>query len=219
MKNIAIHFEPIDARRRLSQLGLTEDVLIQAVLRGQSEARSRTENHPKMYSALTPWGEANCALREGLSTEGWTRCDEGNLPFTVNKDETLAIIVATGDQNTGNKDLHPCTKSAKGPQTVKVVEENQRSLFPIKIDSGDVEKMREAQGRETWMLLFHRDDVNYEVRCELSRPINMDEDGHVAGWAERIILRSTPFESDAVKIPTDAPQTPNINVNIKLRSA
>jgi len=219
MKNVAIYSEPSDAHRRLAQLGLTEDILIQAVLRGQAEGRSRTENHPQMYRGLTPWGEANCALREGLSTEGWIRCDEGNLPFTVNKDRTLAIIVATGDQNTGNKTLHPCTQSAKGPQTVKAVAENQRSLFPIKIDSDDVEKMREAHGRQTWMLLFHRDAGNRQVRCELSRPIDMDEDGHVAGWAERIVLNPTPFDSDAVRIPTDAPQTPNIDVNVKLRNA
>jgi hypothetical protein len=221
MKNISIHSEPIDAQNRLAKLGLTEELLLQPVLRGQAEARSRTDNHPPMYRGLTPWGETTCALREILSPEGWTRCDEGNLPFTVNKEGTLAIIVATGDQNTGNKVINPCTKSVKGPQTIKAVEENDRqnTLFPMKLDTADVKKMCEVGGRETWMLLFHRDLETREVRCELSRPINVDEEGHVAAWAERIILNSIPFDADTLKIPTDAPQTPNIDVNVKLRSA
>jgi hypothetical protein len=174
-----------------------------------------------MYRGLTPWGEATCALREGLSPEGWTRSDEGNLPFTVNKENTLAIIVATGDENTGNNSASPCTKSTKGPQTAKAVAENERqaSLFPIKMDPNDVEKMCETGGRETWMLLFHRDLEARQVRCELSRPINMNQEGQVADWAERIILGSIPLDADSVKIPTNAPQTPNINVNVKLRSA
>ncbi|HYW99711.1 MAG TPA: hypothetical protein VE822_11410 [Candidatus Elarobacter sp.] len=221
MKNIAVHSDPIDAHSRLAELGLTEDLLLQPVLRGLAEARSRTDNHPPMYRGLTPWGEATCALRESLSPLGWVRSDEENLPFTVNRDGTLAIIVATGDHNTGNKAISPCTKSAKGPQTIKAVEENERqaSLFPMKIEIVDVEKLREVSGRETWMLLFYRDLETRQVQCELSRPININEEGQVADWAERIILGPSPFDTDTLKVPTDAPQTPNIDVNVKLRTA
>jgi len=69
------------------------------------------------------------------------------------------------------------------------------------------------------MLLFYRDLETRQVQCELSRPININEEGQVADWAERIILGPSPFDTDTLKVPTDAPQTPNIDVNVKLRTA
>ena len=48
----------------------------------------------------------------------------------------------------------------------------------------------------TWLLLTYRDTSAREVRCELSRPVNIGIDGRVDGWAERIILGSIPFDSD-----------------------
>jgi hypothetical protein len=47
----------------------------------------------------------------------------------------------------------------------------------------------------------------------------MNEDGQIDAWAERIILPAIPFGGDKVEVPTDVPQTPNVVVNIKRRSA
>jgi hypothetical protein len=54
----------------------------------------------------------------------------------------------------------------------------------------------------------------------LSLPVGMDEEGRVDGWDERIILGSTPFDADTLKVPTDVnpPQSPNIIVNVKRRA-
>src|SRR5947207_12996195 len=108
MKNIAVHSDPIDAHSRLAELGLTEDLLLQPVLRGLAEARSRTDNHPPMYRGLTPWGEATCALRESLSPLGWVRSDEENLPLTAKRAVTLAIIMVSGEHNTAYSPVSPC---------------------------------------------------------------------------------------------------------------
>jgi hypothetical protein len=67
----------------------------------------------------------------------------------------------------------------------------------------------------TWILLFHHDVKMNEVRAELSRPIKMNADGEVDGWAERIILKSTPISGDEVRVPTDVPQTPDVVVDVK----
>jgi hypothetical protein len=221
MSTVAIYSQPIDARNRLAELGLAEEILSTAIKRGQAEARSRTDNHPPMYRYLTPWGETTCALREGLLPKGWTRSDEGNLPFTVNPDGTLAIIVSTGDQNTGNKDASPCTKCTKGPRTIDAVESNERqaSLFPIHLTPADIKKMQETGRRITWILMFHRDPNTQELRFELSRPINMNEEGQVAGWYERIIFGAIPFDDNVDRMSPDVPQTPIIDVDVKLRSA
>lgn len=214
-----VYSESIDVRRKLSDLGVSEEVLSEAVTRGQAEARARTDNHPPMYRNLTPWGETTCALRESLSRDGWKRSDEGNLPFTVNADSTLAILVSTGDQNTGNRDASPCTKCSKGPRTVDAVESNQLSLLPVALTPEEIKAIQNAESRVTWMLLFYLDLTKRELRSELSSPIDMNREGQVADWAERIILTTMPFDGDVIRVTPEVPQTPTINVDVKLRSA
>lgn len=70
-----------------------------------------------------------------------------------------------------------------------------------------------------WILLIYRDKDNFEVRCELSRPINMAREGYVDGWAERIILTAVPFGDRPVSLTgeDDGPKTPEIDVEIKKR--
>jgi hypothetical protein len=77
----------------------------------------------------------------------------------------------------------------------------------------------EEPGRTTWILLMFRDKEEQEIRRELSRPISMAEDGHVDGWAERIILKPTRFGGfDASGIiGGNGPQSPEIVVEIKKR--
>ena len=64
-------------------------------------------------------------------------------------------------------------------------------------------------------LLFHRDKASNEVRCELSCPAKMDEDGQINAWAERIILPSIPFGGDSVEVRSDVSKTPQIDVKIR----
>jgi hypothetical protein len=80
-------------------------------------------------------------------------------------------------------------------------------------------KDRSQQGQITWLLLIHCDWQQREVRCELSLPVGMDEEGRVDGWEERIILEPTPFDRDDLEIPDDEiEQTPAITVNVKRRA-
>jgi hypothetical protein len=127
--------------------------------------------------------------------------------------------VATGNEDTGRKDNDPLTASAKGPRTVDAVVANQRQLvmFPEMLPPKESLKDR---GRATWLLLLHRDMDAREMRCELSRPISMDDDGRVDRWAERIILTSRPFDGlgGALADGDNGPQSPEITVEIKRRA-
>jgi hypothetical protein len=82
-----------------------------------------------------------------------------------------------------------------------------------------VDELKSFEYRETWILLFHRDAQAQQVRCELSRPINVNDEGKVDGWAERIILRTAPFGGDVLEVPdAEIPQTPTIAVSINRRA-
>lgn len=214
----SVHVEPWVVNRRLAELGIKEEDLLQAAERGFTAWASCTANHPPAIPGLFAWGETVCALRERLIPLGWERKDEQNWPLVVNANGTIALSVATGNEDTGRKDKDPVTASAKGPRTISAIVANQNlPLFPELLPSAESLK---ATGRATWLLLVYRDSDAREMRCELSRPIGMDSEDRVDGWAERIILSPRPFDGidDTLVGGGDGPQSPEITVEIKRRA-
>lgn len=212
-----IHIESFDVRNRLAELGLGEEDLHHVVERGQSVWAMCTPNHPPMAPGFMRWSEAVVALREKLIPLGWEPRNEGNLPFTVNSSGSVAITVATGDEATGKADGSPCTNS-KGPRTAMAVTDNRRQLGlfdGVVLEDSNLDRINE---RVTWLLLMHRDRESGEIRCELSRPINMNGEGRVDRWAERIILTPIPSDMGALQMPgAGALQQPDIIVEVKKR--
>jgi hypothetical protein len=206
----------IDARRRLADLGLAEEPLLDVVRRGFAAAAACTANHPIQLPGILAWGETICALREYLLPVGWQRADDGLLPLTANRSGTHAITVATGDEDTGRVEGSPCTKSKKGPLVQSAVSVNhlQLEMFPMPVAL----RGSDATGRMTWLLLIHRDRSAHELRAELSQPISVGEDSRVDGWAERIILKPIPFDEDLSIAPAPAPSGPDVVVEIKRRA-
>jgi hypothetical protein len=211
--------KPKESRDRLAQLGLDALIFTQAIQRGQAIAAGYTPNHPAICRGVSQWGEIIAAIREQLLPRDWTRMNEENFPLTVNPTRTIAISVSTGDENTGIADATPSTRSTKGPRTADAVVVNalQLELFgnvPLK-----PEELKGSNGVMTWILLFHRDLTAQETRFELSRPVNMDSDGHVDVWAERIIFPAMPLGTDGVLAPQDLPLSPEIVPEVKRKRA
>jgi hypothetical protein len=159
-----------------------------------------------------------CALREYL-VPAWERCDDNNYSLAVNAEGTVAIAVATGDEDTGRTDGEPTTKSSKGPATAEAVTSNQTQfelplIFPpVQVPARPAET---AEKRMTWILLVHR--AVGEVRCELSLPTSMGADGRVDGWRERIILKPIPIDPEAFQVTPATPVLPDISVDVKRRA-
>ena len=196
-----IHVENYDVRDRLAQLGLTPEILDECLRRGQAAWAACTLNHPPIARGFYRWSEMVVGFREEMLRLGWKRCNEGNLPFTVSPDGKVAVAVSSGDEDTGIAKGSPCTNSSKGPRTHKAVTVNQYRLFDqIELLPPD---LRQFQERETWILLSRLDLEAECLRAELSRPISMNEDGRVDGWAERIILATVPLSSDDLRLPTE----------------
>jgi len=214
-----IYFEPWDVNRRLADLGLNRKIVTDAVQRGFAAWAACTANHPVSFPGLAGWAETVCALGDFLAPLGWSRIDETGQPLVINSKRTLALTVATGDENTGlRSNVDPCTRSSKGPRTVQAVQRNAW-LFP-EMEQDEIAS-RESQERDTWLLLMHRDLGAQEVRCELSRPISIDQEGHIDQWSERIILEPTSFDGyDQTRglSGTDEAQTGEIVVEIKRRA-
>ena len=113
-----------DVVSRLATLGLSEAELAQAVTRGLLARSECTPNHPPLHAGFVTWSNTVCALREILLLKGWERSDEGNYSVVIHPSRSFAIAVATGDENTGNPNANPMTKSPKGPSTRSAVAVN-----------------------------------------------------------------------------------------------
>jgi len=214
MKRLNVYSEPGDVNSRLAELGLKAEILREAVQRGFASWASCTVNHPTNYPGISFWADTIAALRELLYPDAWTRRDDGNLPLTTDAKGRVSIVVSTGDEYTGLPGLTPSTRSSKGPRTVSVVEVNAQQI-PLFDFKKHPEIVKQGEERLTWILLFHRDKASNEVRCELSCPVKMNEDGQIDAWAERIILPAIPFGGENVEVGNDVAKTPEIDLKIK----
>jgi hypothetical protein len=213
--------EPYEITARLAEIGTSEEILRHAVEAGTAAYNACTSHHPRSHAGTRAWAEAIRDLRDFLTPppHEWRPEDDNNLPFIVNRAGTVAIMVATGDEATGTEN-DPCTNSGKGPRTKNAVIRNERqySFFPdAHLMPAQLEK-HEKMGRMTFLLLMYRDAQRQEVRCELSRPISMDEQSRVNGWVERIILKPLPFATQPFEIAPDVPKTPPIDITVTKRA-
>ena len=74
--------------------------------------------------------------------------------------------------------------------------------------------VRGDEGPLTWFLLLHR--AGAEVRCELSLPSLLSEDGRITRWQERIMLPPIPLDSNEMDIV--APKGPDPDIHVKRKA-
>jgi hypothetical protein len=184
-----------EAVERLTDLGLSVEIVERVARRADAEASMCTPLDPPIMEGLTRWGRMNRYLREELIPAGWRFDNPSNLPRTIHPSGEFAIVATTGDELTGLTDLLPATKYAKGYATVQAVEINEQLI----LDFGDFDHGPDS-GRAvgagdllTWLMLFHFNEEGYRVELSLPDAI---ADGRITSWAERIILPVFPRDDD-----------------------
>lgn len=212
--NLKIHAEPETVQQRLSELGLEERQLRDAVAKGHIGWASCSPFHPRIYAPLVAWAETVAAIRENLATSGWEASDENNYSVSIDPAGHLAVAVATGNENTGLVHGSPSTKASKGKHTVAAVLVNQAQLSLFETLPDAANEPIEIPERTTWLLLIYRDE--HEIRCELSLPVSLGRDMRVDSWRERIILGAIPRDPQTVDVRP--PQQPDIDIAIKRRA-
>lgn len=213
-----LHSDPLAAADALARLGLTEEILLTAARQGYLARANCTANHPPLFAPFVAWGETLRALREQLAPLGWTRSDDRNYSRSIRADRLIAIAVTTGDDATGLASRSPASKSAKGPSTTDALEINRRQLYlPGMEPPALVEEQDEEQQPTTWLFLVHH--AQGEIRCELSLPLDVSDDGRVSVWQERILLPSMPLDPQSVDIaPIVPPSQPDIDVAVRRKA-
>lgn len=197
----------------LARLGLDVAPLVKAVQAGYLARISRTANDAPNAPGFYQWNATLRSLREDLVTIRWTRCDDGNFATIVRPGGDVALVVASGNEDTGNPRKVPTTRSAKGPNTEAAVSLNagQLELFP-ELSAPPIHDGNPL--RVTWVLLFYVDSK--ELRAELSLPVDMDVDGHIKTWKVRIILPSQQIDPDITVPKPDF--GPDVEIDIRRRA-
>jgi hypothetical protein len=214
----ALYIESNETQNKLLSMGLTEELLLNVVRSGVLARRDCTANHPPIYAGISAWANAVRTLREQLLPKSWTRTDEGNYSLVIHPNGSIAIALATGDENTGSHAATPMTKSPKGPSTRSAIAVNlsQMSLFQEYEDLGSGIDSSNTESRFTWLFLMAR--VGNKVKSELSLPISCV--GKVNAWEERIILSDIDLDPNTDIFATPiVPQMPDIEIDIRRKSA
>lgn len=213
----SVRKSPLEVKKALASLGLTDELLRVAITKGEVARDSCTDNDPPNAPGFDAWARTVRALRETLIPKGWKRNDDAMLSTVVSPDGTVAITVVTGDEGVGEADKIPHTKYPRGAATEAAVNRNQKWLFP-EMNKAQEEADEKKSKQITWMLLRRRskDKDKESVFAELSLPASMTKGGEVTRWLTRIILE--PIAIEPTVVIDDGQAGEGIDVPVRRRS-
>lgn len=191
---IVVHPADVDARLQELDPALTQDLMLEANQRGFEARLEATLAHAPTAAGTLHWHAFVPALRLALKVQDWIIKDHKNCPLIISADRSMAIVVMTGNSETGKEFGNPTNQADKGAVLDEAVQKNiQYQLF----ENSALNKMQKGDGgTQLWVLLYHVDagvkDAR-EIRSELSLPSSFHKK-KIIGWAERIILRSIPTD-------------------------
>lgn len=177
-----------DRDGRLAQMGLNVEQLERVVQAGVGGFASTTAFHPRSTPGTYLYHEATAAFRRAVKPSGfWDFDEDDNQPRTFSETYGIAVVVQTGDENTGLiNQYEPKARNPKGQATQKKVASNhdQPMLFHMTPRQED-----DGSPFSNWVLLIAivAAQDGLAVRSELSLPRKM-VGNKPCGWLERIIL-------------------------------
>lgn len=211
---MAVVDQAFEVQDHLTSMGLSASLLTRAVLAGAGGYNATTAFHPRSGPGTYLYQEATAALRRGVHGLGdWAFDEDDRQPRTYSLDRGIAIVVQTGDENTGvNTGRDPRTRNPKGIVTLTKVASNSNQLTLFNMATPKLP--RQGPGDLlTWILLIAV--VEDAVRSELSLPKEWSRDGKPCGWHLRLLLDEQPLGGGSVIGSLENPEvvaTPDISV-------
>ncbi len=204
---IVVHPADVDARLQELDPALTQGLMLEANQRGFEARLEATLAHAPTAAGTLHWHAFVPALRLALKVQDWIIKDHKNCPLIISADRSMAIVVMTGNSETGKEFGNPTNQADKGAVLDEAVQKNvQYQLF----ENAALNRIRKGEGgTQLWVLLYHVDAAGKdarEIRSELSLPSSFHKK-KIIGWAERIILRSIPTDS-STRIAPSLPNEP-----------
>jgi hypothetical protein len=153
---------------------------------------------PRNAGGLTFYFEVITGLRRCLVTRGsgWKAKTLNGLEVVEHRERKLRIGYVMADDGTGVEGRKLKSARRRGRASLSAVAQNMQLClgFPPQYLSGNMSPSTSSEvAMESWFLaVFHGTDG---YRIELGLPIRC-EDGHFAGWAQRIPISDVGFDSE-----------------------
>jgi hypothetical protein len=197
-----------EALGQLDALGLTEGVLRESIEWAyKNHVVEGTDHEPPNAKGTTMYMKLTRALRDQLVPEGWTADNAMNFCKVLNPTNTHFIVVAGGDEFTGQKEgREPATRSSKGRAS-------RDAIGQMVLDLGEIPRLpRKADGRDMWVLLVYVNQPANEIWYELSLPSRIGGDGRIDHWEKRIVLPPISILAEAAIEQEALAEAPEIEV-------
>lgn len=228
--NSALQIQAIDnpheVENRLQQFGkLTQEDFQKAISAANLSRADETAHSTKGYAGSTFYSNLIRQLRDILVVKSFKPHTHQNIELVLN--DTVAIAVCKGDENTGKITQDPYSAGKKGGVTLALFGLSQNELpqngelfeesDSLKINRGKLQLEVDGKERDVWILMHHSQkiaDGEYRVKAELSRPSTYDNKGRINSFSDRIILDL--MGSDIESQPKSETQfTDDIDFNIE----
>jgi hypothetical protein len=196
------------ANEQLRALGLTVDVFQNVMRSIYGKMNEVTEHHAVGAKGVAAYQHAVPSLRAQLCPTGWMPENSGGVELVISPDRRSAIMVSSADANTGTL-THPTNKNDKGPNVQKTVSGGSQLSLELSLPPTTTDRQDEVASRnfKIWWFLYHVDEKNGELRCELSLPAEISSKGYVSRWADRIII-------PAIVLSSTTPEPRNENEDL-----
>lgn len=210
-----VYSTPVHRRERLYQLGVPEELLVEALQRGIAEKLTAEIYDPATAGGYDLYRYTTRHVREGLHRRGWELSDSNNIALVRKPIDDTVLIVCSGDQQTGQLiGDSPKTKRSKGDVFLEVTEIVAIDLLGYEETETKMVALPDAK---VWLLLHYHTTLNGQeiFRAELSRP-RVAEGGTITEWSERIILY-VPLPDAMPDDETGSDSGPIITPDVKIR--
>lgn len=177
--------DPEAVVRRLHELGIDLEDLLESSRIGHLKSDFTTKAHPVTYPGTVVWGEITAEIRTRLGGRGWLLDDTDNIPKVISP-EGVTVIAVRGNDQTGARNQHSelNTRRARGEASVRIIKMNTQLVLQLEDSDSSGDHLVTQTG--TWFYLYNR--TNDTVRSELSFAKAVSSSGKLLQWGERLIL-------------------------------
>lgn len=186
-----------DGERRLSEFGLSTEIIHTALRPGLDRATNRSELALRSTPGTDIYHDTMEQFAKMLADSGWRLVYVDLQPRLLHPDRVLAFTLASGI-NVANPDPRQQPKTLrKGRATRTSLAGPRAELLPLFSEPGveqEMELVDSAREAPLWMLVHERTPRG--LKLEFSRPQRMTDGGVVTDWDDRIILEFLDLDGD-----------------------
>lgn len=205
-----------DGESRLNALGLSTELIHNALRPGLSRAANRTALALPSTPGTDIYHESMEQFHRLLADAGWRLVHVHHQPRLLHPSALLSFTLASG-ANVGNLDRRQSPRTRRKGKATRVSLASPRAEIPTLFEVPSVEQdealVAAAEAAPLWLMVHERTERG--LNLEFSRPAQMTDSGVVNDWHTRIPIPFLALDGDLSIF--DAPDDGDFDVPVQPR--